>query len=62
MMKMTASLLAAKLAQAIGMPVGNYWEPGIAKSIQERIDNGSTFEEVEHNFEIALGIKQRTRK
>lgn len=51
-----AAMLAAMLAQDIGLPPGNFWEPGIARNIAARLADGLTLREVEAELRHRLGV------
>jgi hypothetical protein len=52
--------LAAKFAQEIGLPSGNLWEPGIARSIDAYIREGHDVADVEDAFRLRLGLAPRS--
>lgn len=55
------AMLAAKFAREIGLPVGNYWEPPIARTLANSVREGRfTRDEIELRMAFQLGIA-RTR-
>lgn len=53
------ALLAARFAQESGLPIGNYWEPAIARKIANDLRTTDR-NEVERVWRIRLGLKQRS--
>lgn len=57
-----SALIAAKFAQAIGLPAGNYWEPAIARTLAKTVREGRhTRDEIELLIALQLGIAQSRR-
>lgn len=57
-----AAMLAAKFAQAIGHPAGNYWEPGIARALARNVREGKRDrDQVELLMALQLGIAEARR-
>lgn len=51
------AVIAAKFAREIGLPVGNYWEPVIARTLAQQVRDGKrTRDEVELLMALQLGI------
>lgn len=48
------AFLAAYLAQRIGLPPGNMWEPAICRNIQKRLDEGVSKEQVRAEFGMSI--------
>jgi hypothetical protein len=51
-----AAALAAKFAQEIGLPAGNYWESGIARNMAAALRAGESFDDVEAQWRVSLGL------
>ena len=49
-----ASILATKLGQEIGVPVGSAWYPGFARGIQLDLDSGQALDAIEADRRVAL--------
>ena len=51
-----AALHAAAFAQAIGLPPGNMWEPGIARSLQQAVEAGGERMSVLMGYAFQFGL------
>jgi len=49
-------MLASKFAREIGLPFGNFWEPGIAAHLEEARRAGHSEAEIEAGFRLRLGL------
>lgn len=54
--RVRAALLAATFAQQIGIAVGNFWEPPIARSIHETYRECGEWATVERIWRERLGL------
>jgi hypothetical protein len=46
-----AAILAHRFARKIGLPLGNYWEPGAARQIAKALrDNPDDWDQVEAHY------------
>lgn len=52
------AIMAAQFAQEIGLPAGNYWEPGIARKLAAELEIYTT-ESVEKHWRTRLGLAQK---
>lgn len=53
------AVIAAKFAKAIGLPVGNYWEPNIARTLAKAVIEGRyDRDQIESLMALQLGIAQ----
>lgn len=51
------AMMAAKFAQEIGLPAGNYWEPAIARALAKAVrEERFTRDEIELRMALQLGI------
>lgn len=51
-------VLAAKLAQEIGLSLGNFWEPGISREIETRLQGGENIGGIESDLRFQLGCNE----
>lgn len=52
-----AAVIAAKFAHEVGLPAGNYWEPGIARSLAKAVREGrNSRDQIELLMALQLGI------
>ena len=54
--EVNAATLAAMLAQEIGLPPGNMWEPGICRGILRDFNAGQPWRDIESSLRLSLGL------
>lgn len=52
----THSMLAAELAQAMGLAPGNFWEPPIARQIERQLADGVPLSAARTYWYVRLGL------
>ncbi len=53
-----AAMFAARLAQLIGLPIGNMWEPGIARALLRDSARGGALSDIEAEWRLRLGLEE----
>ena len=57
-----AAALAAGLAQELGLPPGNYWEPAITRMAEQRLQAGDSLEDIEEAFRLQWDMPAKESK
>ncbi len=56
------AVLASQLAQEIGLPVGNFWEPAFARNIVRQLEGGKSREQTKKDIRHTLGVDKETQQ
>lgn len=57
-----SAAIASRFAREIGLPVGNYWEPPIARTLAKAAREGRfTRDEIELRMALQLGLAEMRR-